>query len=230
MDSQNRLQDAYVDHLLEHGEPPASVYKFCKDLGIPEAEFFREAASFEVLESEFWTRKAREVIAGVTSGAEWPSFDARQRMLTFLFALTEQFLSMRSLVLLRFEELKLPSRPRWLAGWHGEVRGFCRSVVDHGLETGAIADRGRMSATYPDALVLLTRSVIDYHVKDTSKGFERTDAFIEKSVALAFDLMRTQAIDSAFDLLRFLAPNHKAKPAPPDQQQPVEPTEPVPGS
>jgi hypothetical protein len=29
---------------------------------------------------------------------------------------------------------------------------------------------------------------------------------VEKSVNLAFDLLRTQAVDSAFDLLRFLAP------------------------
>ena len=57
---------------------------------------------------------------------------------------------------------------------------------------------------------MLTRSVIDYFVKDTSRGFERTDAYIEKSTALAFDVMQTQAIDSAFDLLRFLAPGRKS--------------------
>jgi hypothetical protein len=48
--------------------------------------------------------------------------------------------------------------------------------------------------------------VIDFSLKDDSRGYERTDAFIEKSVAVAFDLIRTQVVDSALDLARFLAP------------------------
>jgi hypothetical protein len=50
------------------------------------------------------------------------------------------------------------------------------------------------------------RSVLEYFLKDESQGFERTDAFIEKTVEFAFDLLRTQAIDSAADLARFLLP------------------------
>ncbi len=211
MSNLQQLYDPYIDHLLEHGKPPVSVYKFCKENGIQEADFFKQAASFEALESEFWAIKASELINSIQSGDEWHSFDARQRMLTFLFALSEQLLGMRSLVLLRFGHLKLASRPNWLDGWHDAVREFCKSVVAHGKESGAIAERGRISESYPDALVLATRSVIDYFVKDTSKGFERTDAYVEKSVALAFDLMQTQAIDSAFDLLKFLAPKSSSK-------------------
>jgi hypothetical protein len=79
-------------------------------------------------------------------------------------------------------------------------------LVRQGCESGEIAERGRLAGLYPSALYLLLRSVLDFHVKDTSARFERSDAFVEKSVNLAFDLMRTQAIDSAFDLLRFLAP------------------------
>jgi hypothetical protein len=45
---------------------------------------------------------------------------------------------------------------------------------------------------------------------DDSKGFERTDAFVEKSAAVAFDLIRTQALDSAVDLARFLLPRRDA--------------------
>jgi hypothetical protein len=58
-------------------------------------------------------------------------------------------------------------------------------------------------------MYLLLRSVIDFHVKDTSARYERSDAYVEKSVNLAFDLLRTQAIDSAFDLLRFLVPRSR---------------------
>ncbi|MEI7774534.1 MAG: hypothetical protein WCK17_07130, partial [Verrucomicrobiota bacterium] len=61
-------------------------------------------------------------------------------------------------------------------------------------------------ALYPDAFYTHFRGVIDFSLKDDSRGYERTDAFIEKSVAVAFDLIRTQVVDSALDLARFLAP------------------------
>jgi ubiquinone biosynthesis protein COQ9 len=51
------------------------------------------------------------------------------------------------------------------------------------------------------------RAVIAFLLKDESQRFERTDAFIEKTVAFAFDLIRTQAIDSGIDLARFLVPS-----------------------
>jgi hypothetical protein len=39
---------------------------------------------------------------------------------------------------------------------------------------------------------------------DTSAGFEKTDAAIEKSVNLAFDLIGKGAVDSIFDFAKFL--------------------------
>jgi hypothetical protein len=62
-------------------------------------------------------------------------------------------------------------------------------------------------AVYPAVLYIHFRAVISFLLRDESKRFERTDAFIEKTVAFAFDVIRTQAIDSAFDLARFLAPS-----------------------
>ena len=83
-------------------------------------------------------------------------------------------------------------------------------MVAHGVTTGEIAPRGRIEGCYPGALRRHFRSVIDFHVRDRSARFERTDAFIEKSAGLAFDLLRPQAIDSLGDLLRFLAAGLRA--------------------
>jgi hypothetical protein len=48
--------------------------------------------------------------------------------------------------------------------------------------------------------------VIDFHLRDSSPRYERTDAFIEKSTTVLFDLIGRQVLDSGFDLLRFLLP------------------------
>jgi len=98
------------------------------------------------------------------------------------------------------------ARPGWLRGFETRFKAFASAIVNKGTESGGIADRGRFTPLYPEALYLHLRSVIDFYLKDDSKGFERTDAFVEKSAAAAFDIVRTQALDSAVDLARFLIP------------------------
>jgi hypothetical protein len=43
--------------------------------------------------------------------------------------------------------------------------------------------------------------------EDDSAGFEKTDAAVEKSVNLAFDLIGKGAVDSAIDFAKFLYQN-----------------------
>ncbi len=210
-ENRERILQAYMDHLREHGNAPESVFKFCKALEIDERSFFSEFSSFETVENTFWQRSVGRVIDSVSSGEEWAGFSARQRMLSFLFAFFEDALGMRSLMLLRFSKIQPLSKPHWLKGFEGRFSEFAKSLIEHGIDNNEIAERGRLSALYPDALYLLLRGAIDYNLKDDSEGYERTDAFIEKSVNLTFDLLRTQAIDSAFDLARFLLP--KSSPA-----------------
>jgi AcrR family transcriptional regulator len=199
-----RITDAVIEELRVHGQPPASVYSFCLKLGITERDFFHEFASFDAVESGFWQQLIERVASAVQSGVEWESFSARQRLLTFYFAYCEESLDVRSLLLSRVAKLSPLERPAFLKGLERRFKEFAEGVVAHGISTGEIAPRGRLSTFYPETLYVHFRSVIDFHLKDESYRFERTDAFIEKSVTVAFDLLRTQVFDSAFDLARFL--------------------------
>lgn len=204
MEPRERLLEAYRDHLREHGAPPATVFKFTRDLGLEEREFFAAFASFDALESEMWRGLVARVADAVAAGPEWGGFTARQRLLTFLFAFCEESLAWRSLLLQRVGHCGAMARPDHLKGLERGFKDFIGPVLDHGHATGEIADRGPLREAYPEAFHLHFRAVVDFHLKDTSAGFERTDAFIEKSVALAFDLLRTQAFDSAVDFAKFV--------------------------
>lgn len=46
--------------------------------------------------------------------------------------------------------------------------------------------------------------VVDYWIKDTSSGFEQTDAAIEKAVNLSFELLSESTLDRALDFVKFL--------------------------
>ena len=55
-----------------------------------------------------------------------------------------------------------------------------------------------------EALWMQVGFVFRYWVEDRSPRFEKTDAAIEKSVNLAFDLMGKSALDSFLDFAKFL--------------------------
>jgi hypothetical protein len=206
MDSKEQILDRYAEHLRENGTRPKSVFTFCKDLQISEEDFFRCYGSFDAVEEEFWRRMIQNVIASVTAGPEWAGFGARQRTLAFLFGFLEASLRVRSILLIRKESFRPLCRITWLRGFGDAHKEFMRGVLAHGHDTNEIAERGALASVYPDLFFTHLLAVIDFHLADTSVGFERTDAFVEKTVNLVFDLIRTQAIDSAFDLVRFLIP------------------------
>jgi len=207
VDTRNQILEGYINYLREHGEPPVSTFRFAHSLGLDERGFFSQFSHLDAVESAMWAGVVTKVASALESdceGAEWGSFSAKQRMLTFQLAFCEEALSWRSLLLQRIGKIGFLARPPYLKGFENEFHAFASRVMAHGGSTGEIAERGQAAALYPKIFYAHFRSVIDFHLKDESERFERTDAYIEKSVTLAFDLLGRQAIDSAFDLGKFL--------------------------
>jgi len=200
------ISEAYMATLQNEGRTPASVYRFCQDNGIKEKDFYTTFPNLNAVEKHFWKEWIEMIIDAVSSGKEWASFSARERYLAFLFAFSGEALEQRSLLEQRFGKLTLLCSPASLEGLKSSFKDFAGDLIQYGMENGEIANRGALGNLYPEVLYIHWRSVLEYFLKDESKGFERTDAFIEKTVEFAFDLLRTQVIDSAADLARFLLP------------------------
>jgi AcrR family transcriptional regulator len=203
-----KILAAFATHFAEEGQAPRSVAKFCRELGMAEVDFYSQFPSIHAVEKAFWRDWLGGVIEAVGSGAEWGEFTARERYLAFLFALMQSAADRRSLLLERFHDVAPLAHPAALEGMRSKFLEFARSLVDHGAASGEIAERRGLKNLYPGILYAHLRWVIDYHLKDESQDFDLTDAFIEKTVRLAFDLFRAQAFDSAADLLRFLLPGN----------------------
>lgn len=210
MSDRAAIRTAYIDHLLDHGHPPASVHAFAKHLNISERAFFEHFASFETLEGSIWADLVDDVAHAVTTGDEWQHFTAREQMLAFFYAFTENILDHRSFFLERFPRPSSGSATsrtglRATAKLRHRFREFAHPVLDAGIASGELKQRGPIGDRYPRILTTLFLSVIHYNLTDESEGFARTDAFIEKSTHLAFDLMGAGVVDSALDLARFLS-------------------------
>ena len=200
------ILDAYIAQLQKTGKAHVSVHSLCLDLKIREKEFYGEFPSLSAVEKHFWKEWIERIIDAVSSGKEWGAFSAKEQYLAFLFAFAGEALDHRSLLEQRFAKLTLLCSPDTLDGLKSSFKDFAVGIIARGMESGEIAHRGPLGNVYPEVFYIHWRSVLEYFLKDESTRFERTDAFIEKTVELAFDLLRTQAVDSAADLIRFLLP------------------------
>lgn len=204
------LVDCYLEWLFEHGAPPASVVALCRHAGIGEKDFYRIFPSFQALEASIWCGLVDDTVAVLEADDKYPEDPPRQKMAAFYYTFLETALERRSFLLLRFQGVQLMSPPRSLRRMQDAFQTFASALLDEASESGQIARCGKLSRLYPGLLYLQLLFVLDFWLKDDSEGFQRTDALVEKSIALTFDLLETRAIDSAIDFVRFLSGIHRA--------------------
>lgn len=204
--SRQRILEAFASVWEEDGEAPKSVPRFCKAVGISQAAFYRHFPSLNAAEKAFWKEWVEGVIRALSSGGDWQEFTAKERYLAFLFAFVQASLERRCAVASRFRASAPIANPPALEAFRTAFQEFAQGTVDHGRKTGEIADRKALLKSYPALLYLHLRLVVGQLLRDESEELQRTDAFIEKTVTLAFDLFRSQALDSAIDLAKFLLP------------------------
>lgn len=205
-DFKNLILEGYKNHVLEHGLAPNSVFKFAKDLKMKEVDFYTYFTSFEAIKSAIWVHIFEETIQQVESLEVFREYSAREKFLSFLFTWVEVLKKNRSYLL----SLYLP-KSQSAIGMSNEVgefkqkfKDFANEIILEGKETDEIANRPIISDRYDEALWFQTAFVLKYWLEDRSPSFEKTDAAIEKSVNLAFDLMGKSALDSFLDFAKFL--------------------------
>ncbi|GIV35811.1 MAG: hypothetical protein KatS3mg032_0190 [Cyclobacteriaceae bacterium] len=199
------LKQAYIDYVLEEGKRPASVYKFCRELGLKESDFYTTAGSFRALENLIWNDFAEKTINRLQGDAEYGQFTAREKLLTFYFALFEELKSRRSFVVFTLRPTLTPrALPPCLRLFRKSFKTFINGLISQGKEQGEIAMRPYVEKTYPELFWMQLSFLMLFWINDESPGFERTDAAIEKSVNLAFELVGKGAVDAALDFARFV--------------------------
>lgn len=201
----NKIKRGYVEYLLENGKKPASVYKFCKSLGIKEDVFYKDYGSLQSLEKVIWKDYITDTINRMKSDENYATFSAREKMLAFYFTLLEVMRSDRDFVIYKIRKWKLPAfYPSFLNKFRKEFDGWVREVLEEGKRNEEIATRPYLDKRYGGLFWFHLHFIIHFWKHDSSADFEKTDVAIEKSVNLAFDLIGKGVLDNAFDFGKFL--------------------------
>lgn len=206
--SKAQFKTEFIERFLLTGHEPASIYAFTKDLGTPESTFYEYFNSFKSLEREIWLDWFKATIRILEKDPAYAEYMARERLLAFYYTWLETMKNNRSFILKKFEDLhKSDLNPYFLVDLKDQFDEYIQNLMALGKDTSEVAERP-FSNQYHKAFWLHFLFITRYWTKDESKDFEKTDAAIEKSVNLAFDLVGKGPLDSIIDFGKFMFQNH----------------------
>jgi len=201
----DEILKAYSNFVLEKNRRPESVYSFTKYVEIEENEFYNHFSVFEELEQEIINSFVQNAVDLTNKEQKKDSEGPKESLLTFYFTLAEVLKANRSLVkfilplekgeLMRFRSLKLGKRT---------FLKFVDSLQVDAMALSFIPNEKFRDKAIASGAWLQFCSIVLYWLKDDSKGFEKTDLFIEKSLRLSFDLTESRAVESFIDLGKFM--------------------------
>ncbi|MEQ9424788.1 MAG: TetR family transcriptional regulator C-terminal domain-containing protein [Cyclobacteriaceae bacterium] len=206
-DLAQKIRREYMKYRLENGTDPTSIYSFAtQNLKIEESQFYEHYNSFLNIESGIWLDTFKTTEAKLLADKTFQGYSAQEKLLALFYTLFEDLKTQRSFFILSFQKRdKLPVRPKFMDAFYDAYTNFIKDIINQGAESGEISKRPEsIQNNYYRLVWGQFIFLFDFWVKDTSKNFEDTDAAIEKSVNLLFELVGKNIVDNVFDFAKFL--------------------------
>jgi hypothetical protein len=209
MEKREIIQKTYREYVLEHGTPPPSVYIFMKRLNFEEGEFYEFYNNFEAIEQDNWVQSFQKARQLAEQEEVYAQYSVREKLLSLYYTWVEVLKKDRSFYVYSYHRLRQPvaRHTGHLSQLKETFYAFGLELVMEGRESKEILIRPVISDKYVDGLWMQCLYILDFWVKDTSRGFEKTDTAIEKMVNTSFDLMGQSVVDTVLDLAKFVYQN-----------------------
>jgi hypothetical protein len=205
---ESMLMDAYKLYYLTNGKAPVSVFSFCKENNIREDEFYNQFGSFDSLEKAIWKSFIDNTIMALNESPEYNDYNFREKLLSFYYTMIEALKQNRSFILASSKKYNSHQiMPGFLAELRKSFNDHINKLIEAGLQNEEIKSRRFISDKYDEGLWVQFLFVFNFWLKDDSKGFEKTDAAIEKAVNLSTELMGESPLDSFIDFTKFIIQN-----------------------
>ena len=203
-----QIQKAYMDYISLEGKRPVSVHAFMVSLDLEEGDFYQHYGSFSALESSIFLGFFQRTKALLESGEEYQSFSSREKILSFFYTYVGVLQQRRSFIQYIDEHTGcLCIGENYMSQVKEPFISYVRKIIKEGIESDEIADRWLVTRWYRNMVWGQAVAILKFWIRDTSANFEQTDVLIEKGVNFFFDLIEPNALDSGFDLAKFLFRN-----------------------
>jgi len=201
----NFIISKYMDAVLEKNEAPKNVFSFCKEHKINETEFYTFFGSLDALRQEIWVKFLENALSTIENDESFSTYSDKNKLLTLYFTLFEIFTLNRSYVVFALKENNEGLKNlKSLKQFRNHFKDFIVTIIE--TENSEMKEK-LAKVTKPifaEGAWIQFLFLLKFWMDDTSKGFEKTDVLIEKSVNTVVDLLDTKPLESLFDLGKFL--------------------------
>jgi len=203
--SENDIIKSYMDYVLETETFPKSVYKFCKESKIKEEEFYLFYGSLESVQKGIWQKFFTNSLDVMKGNDEYANFSNKDKMLTFFYTFFEVLTLNRSYVLFTLRQDKNPLKNlTQLKGLRVNIKDFAKELIEEGNSNKTSKLTNHNPNLYSEGAWLQFLFVLKFWMNDDSRGFEKTDMAIEKSVNTIFDVFENTPLENIVDFGKFL--------------------------
>lgn len=203
--SRDQIISEYMHQVLEHEQTPKSVYKFAKEHGYTEEEFYTFFGSFEGLQKEIWNTFFDHAMKLAHKNKNYEAYSNKEKMLTFFYTFFEILTANRSYVLFALKEHQdMMKNLGQLKGLRKRIKEFSAELIEDKNAEKSFKILKQPVSVFSEGAWLQTLFILKYWVEDNSPSFEKTDVVIEKSVRAIFDVFETTPLESVLDFGKFL--------------------------
>lgn len=194
----------YIEFELIHGRTPNSVFEFCKENKTDEASFYEHFNSLLQLRKAILSDQINNTLAILDDSEDYANYSAREKVLALFYTQFEQFKKNRSYLIEKYQDKKdvMTTVKDW-DDYFNQFQARIENILVEGKQTEEVQDRPYIGEHYAKGFKVAFTYVFRVWLKDESQGFETTDAAIEKTINLAFDMLGVSPLDSLLDFGRF---------------------------
>ena len=195
----------YMDYVMENQHTPKNIYTFCKANAIQESDFYSFFGSFSNLRKTIWVKFFENVKQTISKDLSYSTYTDKNKLLTLYFSLFELLTLNRSYVLFSLKESNKGLK-NWkdLKLFRDEFKIFINHIIDENPKQSLTRLDKLTKPVFSEGAWIQFLLLLKYWIEDNSKGFEKTDILIEKSVNTVVDLLDTKPLESLIDLGKFL--------------------------
>ena len=201
----NKIISLYMDYVLSHQATPKNIFTFCKENAIEEADFYSFFGSFGNLRQMIWVKFFENVQQTILKDDAYATYSDKNKLLTLYFSLFELLMLNRSYVVYSLKENdKGLKNLADLKLFRNEFKAFINQIIAENPKPDFVKLDKLTKPVFSEGAWIQFLLLLKYWIEDTSKGFEKTDILIEKSVNTVVDLLDTKPLESLIDLGKFL--------------------------
>ncbi|MBL0012795.1 MAG: TetR/AcrR family transcriptional regulator [Flavobacterium sp.] len=206
----SKIIELYMNSVLTENASPKNAYLFCKENAIEESDFYSFFGSIDNVKQVIWVKFFENAITAINNEEGYATYTDKNKLLTLFYTLFEILTLNRSYVLFSLEENKNNFKNlKDLVLFRKEFKAFVSTIIDE-KEIPSITKLDKITKPlFSEGAWVQFLLILKFWMDDSSKGFEKTDILIEKSVNTAVDIFNTKPLESLIDLGKFLWKENK---------------------